>query len=202
MSKTPNPIQASGNAGTFTIKGTEPWVLAGASGIQPDDVQFSSSAIPFFPSEPADLELVQNYTFNSTIVSIRGVAVTGSQNYVDLQLQQPYGALAASLQFTTGLNPGGAFWIQNAYELLKSPGQFYFNRSTGTLYYYSRGENMATAQVIAPTTEGLITIHGASNTNRVINLEFIGLTFAYDHWQMYNVAGSTAWPLRKASQAK
>lgn len=191
MTKSPQPIQGSGNAGTFTVQGTEPWVLGGASGVLPDDVQFSPTAIGFYPStNPGDLELVQNYTFNSTIVSVRGVQVTSSY-YVDLQLQQPYGALAASMQFTTGLNPGGAFQVQNAYELLNSPGQFYFNRVTGTLYYYSRGENMATAQVIAPTTEGLITIHGASNTNRVSNLEFIGLTFAYDHWQMYNVAGST-----------
>ena len=108
----------------------------------------------------------------------------------DFQLQEPYGALAGSMLYTTGLNPAGTFYVQNAYELLDGPGQFYFNRSTQTVYYYSRGENMATAQVIAPTTEGLMQIHGASNTNRVSNIQFLGITFAYDHWLMYNVAGS------------
>ena len=180
-------IQGYGNANTFTIQGTESWTLNGAGGSAPDDVQFSPSQVQYY-ANPANLELVQNYTFNSTIVGVR--ALTSTNNYVTFQLQQPYAALAASMQYTTGLNVGGAFYVQNAYELLNSPGQFYFNTATQTLYYYSRGENMATAQVFAPTTEGLVQIHGVSNTNRVANLQFIGLTFAYDHWQMYNVAGS------------
>jgi len=180
-------IQGYGNANTFTIHGTESWTLNGASGTEPDDVQFSPAQVQYY-ANPANLELVQNYTFNSTTVGVR--ALTSTNNFVTFQLQQPYGALAASMQYTTGLNPGGAFYVQNAYELLNSPGQFYFNTATKTLYYYSRGENMSTAQVYAPTTEGLVLIHGVSNTKRVTNLQFLGLTFAYDHWQMYNVAGS------------
>ena len=180
-------IQGYGNANTFTIHGTEPWTLNGASGTEPDDVQFSPAQVQYY-ANPANLELVQNYTFNSTTIGVR--ALTSTNNFVTFQLQQPYGALAASMQYTTGLNPGGAFYVQNAYELLNSPGQFYFNTATKTLYYYSRGENMSTAQVYAPTTEGLVLIHGVSNTKRVTNLQFLGLTFAYDHWQMYDVAGS------------
>ncbi len=180
-------IQGNGNESTFTIPSTASYSIGGASGSLPDDVQFSSSAAGFY-ANPSDIELVQGYTFNASIVSVRNIANSGGNP--DFQLQEPYGALAGSMLYGTGLNPGGAFQIQNAYELLNTPGQFYFNRTTQTLYYYSRGENMATAKVVAPTTEGLIQIHGASNTNRVANLEFLGITFAYDHWQMYNVAGS------------
>jgi hypothetical protein len=180
-------VTGYGNEAVFTIPSTASYSIGGATGSEPDDVQFSSPAVGFY-ANPGDIELVQNYTFNSTIVTVRNIANYGGNP--DFQLQEPYGALAGSMLYTTGLNPKGTFYIQNAYELLNTPGQFYFNRSTGTLYYYSRGENMATARVIAPTTEGLITIHGTSNTSRVTNLEFLGITFAYDHWQMYDVAGS------------
>jgi hypothetical protein len=180
-------VQGYGNEAAFTIPSNASYSIGGATGSEPDDVQFSEPAVGFY-ANPSDIELLQNYTFNSTIVSVRNIANYGGNP--DFQLQEPYGALAGSMLYTTGLNPSGAFYIMNAYELLNSPGQFYFNRTTQTLYYYSRGENMATAQVIAPTTEGLIQIHGTSNTNRVANIEFIGITFGYDHWQMYNVAGS------------
>jgi hypothetical protein len=50
---------------------------------------------------------------------------------------------------------------------------------------------MSTATVIAPLSEGLLQVYGTSTTERVTNLEFVGITFAFDHWQMFNVAGST-----------
>ena len=180
------PVQGYGNESVFTIPSNASYSIGGATGSFPDDVQFSEPAVGFY-ANPADIELVQGYTFNASIYTVRGIANVGGNP--DFQLQQPYGAIGANVPLG-GLQPSGAFEIQNAYELLNTPGQFYFNRTTQTLYYYSRGENMATAQVIAPTTEGLIQIHGASNTDRVTNLQFIGITFAYDHWQMYNVAGS------------
>src|SRR5215207_8249061 len=48
-------------------------------------------------------------------------------------------------------------WIENAYELLDEPGEWYLDRSTGYLYYKPRpGENMSTATVIAPRLETLV----------------------------------------------
>ena len=197
MASSPNPIAGQGSAGAFTIQGTEPWALNGASGSEPDDVQFNSIDVQSY-ANPDDVELVQNHGFNSIIVSVRDICLNGATGcnetnnlYTDFQLQEPYGALAFSLLYGTNLNANGSFYIQNAYELLKSPGQFYFDRATQTLYYDSRGEDMSKAQVIAPTTEGLLQVHGNSNTERVKNLEFVGITFAFDHWQMYDVAGST-----------
>jgi hypothetical protein len=179
-------VTGYGNEGTFTIPANASYSIGGATGSFPADVQFSASTVGFY-ANPGDIELVQGYTFNASIYTVS--AITNVNGNPDFQLQQPYGAIGANVPIG-GLQPSGTFEIQNAYELLNTPGQFYFNRTTQTLYYYSRGENMATAQVIAPTTEGLMTIHGVSNTNRATNIEFLGITFAYDHWQMYNVAGS------------
>jgi hypothetical protein len=95
------------------------------------------------------------------------------------------------MRWNCNLNPKGNFTIQNAYELLKNPGEFYFNRKTHTLYYIPRpGEDMATAEVIAPLSEGLLRITGNSTVERAGNLVFSGLTFCYDHWSLFKVGDS------------
>jgi hypothetical protein len=49
-------------------------------------------------------------------------------------------------------------WIENAYELLDEEGEFYLDRSSGSIYYKPRaGEDMSTATVVAPVLEQLIT---------------------------------------------
>ena len=75
---------------------------------------------------------------------------------------------------------------------MTSPGHFYFDKTAGTLYYYPRsGEDMSTADVEAPVTEQLlIDIAGTSNTSRIKNLTFQGITFANTDYNLYKVATS------------
>jgi len=43
------------------------------------------------------------------------------------------------------------YYLSNVFEALDAPGEWYFNRHTGILYYYPLpGEDLATAEVIAP----------------------------------------------------
>ncbi len=106
------------------------------------------------------------------------------------KLQQPYGAIATNMAWAGKINYNQKFIIRNAYERLDRPGEFYFNRQTKTLYYYSNGEDMATAEVIAPVADGLMHITGTSNASRVKNIRFECITFSHDHWQLLEVAGS------------
>lgn len=72
-------------------------------------------------------------------------------------------------------------WIENAYELLDSEGEWYLDRSVGMLYYKPRtGENMDNAKVILPRLETLI-----SGTN-LSNVQFKGITFSYATWLFPN----------------
>ncbi len=74
-------------------------------------------------------------------------------------------------------------WVENAYELLQNPGDWYLDRSAGYLYYIPRsGENMATAQVVAPVLEKLIDGSGTSSAEPLHNIVFSGITFAYATW--------------------
>jgi uncharacterized protein YjdB len=78
-------------------------------------------------------------------------------------------------------NNAPAVWIENAYELLDAEGEWYLDRSTGTIYYKPMaGEDMANAEVIIPTLETLVSGSGVSN------VQFKGITFAHSTWTLPN----------------
>jgi hypothetical protein len=55
----------------------------------------------------------------------------------------------------------GISWIENAYQLLTQPGQFYLDSNAGYLYYIPlSGQNMATADVELPELQELVDLSG------------------------------------------
>jgi hypothetical protein len=68
-------------------------------------------------------------------------------------------------------------WIENAFELLDTEGEWYLDRSEGALYYKARpGESMAAADTVVTGTEALVEATDLSN------VRFSGITFAYAGW--------------------
>jgi hypothetical protein len=187
---TSKTVSAKGASGTYSVTaGQAAW--AWVSGSNADGVKYATADVPAIASNKNDLEIVNGTTWNENIVCVRDVT-TSSDNYRVLSLQQPYGAIAQLPGWSSGFSTTGTHTIYNAYEFLNSPGQFYFDKTAGTLYYYPRsGENMSTADVEAPVVDELIDIAGTSTTNRVKNLTFQGLTFANTDWELYTVAGSS-----------
>jgi len=172
---TTKTVNSAGGWGTYSVTaGQAPW--AWISGSQYDGIQYSTNDVPAL-ANASDVEIVNSTSFNSNIVCVREITTSGSNRI--LKLQQPYGAIALNQGWSAGFSATGSHVIQNAYEFLNSPGTFYFNRSTQTLYYYPRsGEDMGTAVVYAPSTETMINILGTSTTSRVQNITFKGITFA------------------------
>src|SRR6266536_131647 len=85
-----------------------------------------------------------------------------------------------------GPEPGGAgippTSVENAFELLDKPGEWYLDRPASTLYYIPRsGETMSTAKVDAPVLQQLVTGTGTA-TAPVHNIVFNGLQFSYATW--------------------
>jgi len=98
-----------------------------------------------------------------------------SINGTHVVMDQPYWK---SLHYQYDAPP---VWIENAYELLDSEGEWYLDRSAGMLYYKPRtGENMDNAKVILPRLETLI-----SGSN-ISNVQFKGITFSYATWLFPN----------------
>ena len=56
---------------------------------------------------------------------------------------------------------GGVTYFQNAYALLDTPGEFYLDHTAHVLYYIPReGEDMQTAEVIAPVLDKIMVLEG------------------------------------------
>ena len=75
------------------------------------------------------------------------------------------------------------YYLENAYEFIDQPGEWYLDESTNTLYYKAReGENMATANVVAPRINTLFSILGKNTKSKVGYMAFEGLTFAHTNY--------------------
>ncbi|MCU1476355.1 MAG: hypothetical protein JWQ64_1048 [Subtercola sp.] len=73
-------------------------------------------------------------------------------------------------------------WIENAYELLDTPGEWYLDTSAGDLYYMPKAaQNLATATVTIPKVQDLVDINGTID-KPVSNISFQGITFSYSTW--------------------
>ena len=86
------------------------------------------------------------------------------------------------------------YYIDNLFEALTEPGEWYLNRETGRLYYLPRpGETPANTTIVAPRVHSFVravgTIFGEvgeridlHGTRHVRGLEFRGLTFRHGDW--------------------
>ena len=84
---------------------------------------------------------------------------------------------------------GQPYFFENAMEFLNGEGQWYLNNSTGDLYYNPKaGEDMSTAEVIAPNVERLISVQGTLDAP-VQNLLFYGLTLEHSTYLDPNSQG-------------
>lgn len=82
----------------------------------------------------------------------------------------------------SGSKPG-PYWVENVFEALDTPGQWYLDRPNGTLYYIPRPEEeMSSAEIIAPRLTQVVRVVGRADAP-VHDLRFEGLTFAHTEWQ-------------------
>jgi hypothetical protein len=191
MARKPQGVIGQGGYGTFTITGKESW--AASEGTEFAGIKFKSDEVGVY-SNPQNIELFQSNVWSEPILCVEDMF--SEDGYTVVMLQQPYGAIALNMSwipFHADPRPDRLLYIRNAYELLDEPGEFYFNDQTDTLYYYSRGEDMTTAQVFAPAVEGLVSIKGKSTSARIRNIQFRGITFAYDDYLMSKLGDSRGW---------
>jgi hypothetical protein len=72
--------------------------------------------------------------------------------------------------------------VENAYELLDQPGEWYLDSSANTISYLPRaGEDMTKATVVAPVLETLLSARGTAAAP-IHNVVFDGLQFSYATW--------------------
>jgi hypothetical protein len=74
-------------------------------------------------------------------------------------------------------------WIENAYELLDTPGAWYLDREEGYIYYIPLAEeNMELAVAVIPEIDVLLSVKGSSLDRKAGNLQFRHIDFEYTGW--------------------
>jgi hypothetical protein len=72
--------------------------------------------------------------------------------------------------------------IENAFELLSTPGQWYLDQSTNTVYYLAHpGENVPAESFVMPVEQSLVSVSGTLDSP-VHDVTVRGLDFAYTTW--------------------
>jgi len=169
--RTPNLL--SGNKPNF-------WQLTGVDGTA-RNVQVESSKVSNWNNfKRVEMQLILCWGDNT--LRLDSYSVSGSTAYLKIQspeqdivFQRPNPGF--------GFCPQRRYYFENAYEFLDTAGEWYLNQSTNTLYYKPRaGENMATATVIAPKVDTLLSIRGASTTDQAHHIAFSGIDFLYANY--------------------
>ena len=94
-----------------------------------------------------------------------------------------------SNQYDWGRYPEHPDWIENAYELIDQPGEWYLDRTgavagNGQPRIYLKpveAAKLATSKVVLPALETLVSATGTS-ANRLHNVQFKGIHFEYATW--------------------
>lgn len=101
----------------------------------------------------------------------------------------------APLTWEFGKQPA-PYYIDNVFEALRKPGQWYLDRPAGTLYYIPRpGETPDTAAVCAPRLQQLLRLCGNPDGNDPVQwLCFQGITFEHTDSARPDETGKTDTP--------
>jgi F5/8 type C domain/Right handed beta helix region len=128
----------------------------------------------------SDIEIVSTDFFKSFRCGVSSI-VRGN-----IMMKQP--CWNNSLQLPTQqarpiLNPS---WLENAYELLDTHGEWYYNKTDGYIYYKPHPyENLAKVEAVAPVLDKLIVGSGKVDSP-VHNIIFQDLNFKYGTWYYPN----------------
>jgi hypothetical protein len=118
------------------------------------------------------------------VAAIDGTTITMAQpcwNNSTKRVMLPSGVREANLVGPKSVGKEPAY-VENAYELLGTPGEWYFDRPAATLYYVPRiGEDLTKADVEVPILESLVRVTGTAS-EPAHDITFSGIGFSYVTW--------------------
>lgn len=106
---------------------------------------------------------------------------------------------AGGNQGARGENTGGDFFVENVFEELDSPGEFYFDKRSRKLYLFHNGTGApgAAVNVVAPQRQVLVNFSGTQwNPVKDVSLKNIRYTAtAYTYMMPHGVPSAGDWAL-------
>ncbi len=160
-----------------------------------DGFSVSKEVVPYNFSRPQDLELVWTYSGSNNWESRR----TPVESIIETDTEATYILDRGVLNYIPSrFRNGNVFYIENAKELLDTPGEFYYNADEERIYYMPHEDEdiqNADVDVYVGNLEQMVSIKGSSADKKAENITFKNLVFrygAYDFASKYGYDGQQA----------
>lgn len=129
----------------------------------------------------SDIEFVYKNDWTNSRCPVDNIE-RGDNGMITVTMKQPAWRNVRVVK-TGKLSVTQPWYVENAYELLDEPGEFYLDKSKGKIFYIPRdGEDMNSAEVIAGVKETVLMIKGKDLDNFVHDVTFDGISFRYSTW--------------------
>lgn len=121
----------------------------------------------------SDMEIQIIRWWYHRILKNGGVSADGTKLYLDAEWLTSYQNSSYADRIS---------WLENAYEFIDQPGEWYIDRSVGKIYYKPEG-NMDGKEAVLPVTEQLVIFDNCEN------IVFDGIKFEHTSWLLPNELG-------------
>jgi len=81
---------------------------------------------------------------------------------------------------------GQAYHLENSYQFLDTPGEWYLDKNKGYLYVYM--DSISIEEIVIPKLENIVNIQGSPG-DFVENIKFEGITFEHSNWLLPDTLG-------------
>jgi hypothetical protein len=146
-----------------------------AKPVAPDQFVFAHGDIEPWP-RLNDVDLILMHSWENSIHPLQSVDTVSNIVHFVAPLKEWWGI--------GYWEEGQRYYVENALELLDSPGEWYLNRDTGVLSYWPMpGERMNSTEVVAPVVTELVRLAGNAEEDRFVRYVTLrGLTFHHADW--------------------
>lgn len=144
---------------------------------------------------PENIEFIWDISWAHRISPVTSITKLDDNNsFIEMEWDSfKTGQIAGGVQINRGPD-----YVENAYELLDEPGEWYFDSQEKKIYYMPKaGQDMSQTQAIIPSVENLIKLEGTLDES-VSDISFEGFGFSYNTWLYPSVKG---WPEQQANFA-
>lgn len=144
---------------------------------------------------PGNIEFIWDISWAHRISPVTSITKLDDNNsFIEMEWDSfKTGQIAGGVQINRGPD-----YVENAFELLDEPGEWYFDSQEKKIYYMPKaGQDMSQTQAIIPSVENLITLEGSLEES-VTDISFEGFDFSYNTW-LY--PSSKGWPEQQANFA-
>src|SRR5579862_295969 len=134
-------------------------------------------------TSPQEMEMTVDQVWEIAVLRVASIQLRGTNALLTfkqpesrIEFQHPWPPVIVKTNYQA------PFFLGNAIQFLDSPGEWFEDLAAGKVYYWPReGEDLASANVVAPVLETLVDIQGTLD-KPVVNIQFKGITFAHTSW--------------------